>query len=251
MIKKAAWLHAKRNRETSDMMTIEQAIVGRQSIRGYLDKPVPRDMIERVLLTAGRAPSGSNIQPWRVYVLQGAAKDALSEEILALHKAGDEGTQGVQLLSGQVARSLSRAAPQDRLGALRPARHRPRRQGGMAAQHRQNYTFFGAPVGLIFTIDRDLELGSWLDTGMFIQSVMIAARGEGLETCPQAAFCPYHDVIQRRLDIPPTQQVVCGMAIGYADPEREDQCVPYRENSAVGVRDLGRLRLRRDDTDVE
>ena len=85
-------------------------------------------------------------------------------------------------------------------------------------QFARNYKFFDAPVGLIFTIDRDMELGSWLDTGMFIQSVMIAARGEGLETCSQAAFCQYHDVIQRRLGIPATQQVVCGMALGYGDP---------------------------------
>ena len=92
-------------------------------------------------------------------------------------------------------------------------------KAAMAAQHRQNFSFFGAPAGLIFTIDRDMELGSWLDTGMFIQSAMIAARGEGLETCAQAAFCQYHDVIQKRLNIPAGQQVVCGMALGYGDPD--------------------------------
>lgn len=201
------------------MMTVEQAIVGRQSIRGYLDKPVPREVLERVLLTAGRAPSGSNIQPWRVYVLQGAAKAGLSEEILALHRAGVEGGREynyypVAWRDPYLARR--RRTGWGLYGLLGIGRED---KAGMAEQHRQNYSFFGAPVGLIFTIDRDLELGSWLDTGMFIQSVMIAARGEGLETCSQAAFCNYHEVIQRRLAIPAAEQVVCGMALGYGDPD--------------------------------
>ena len=200
------------------MMTVEQAIVGRQSIRGYLDKPVPREVLERVLLTAGRAPSGSNIQPWRVYVLQGAVKEGLSEEILSLNKAGIEGKREynyypVDWRDPYLARR--RKTGWGLYGLLGLARDD---KAGMAAQHRQNYTFFGAPVGLIFTIDRDMELGSWLDTGMFIQSVMLAARGEGLETCSQAAFCQYHDVIQRRLSIPASEQVVCGMAVGFGDP---------------------------------
>jgi nitroreductase len=199
------------------MMTVEQAIVGRQSIRAYLDKPVPRQVLERVLQTAGRAPSGSNIQPWRVYVLEGAAKDALSAEIIARHSAGDEGEREynyypVNWREPYLARR--RKTGWGLYGLLGIGRED---KAAMAAQHRQNYTFFGAPVGLIFTIDRDLELGSWLDTGMFIQSVMIAARAEGLETCPQAAFCPYHEVIQRRLEIPAEQQFVCGMAVGYGD----------------------------------
>lgn len=200
------------------MMTIEQAIVGRQSIRAYLDKPVPREVLERVLAIAGRAPSGSNIQPWRVYVVEGAAKQALSDEILALHRAGDEGSREynyypVTWRDPYLARR--RRTGWGLYGLLGIGREN---KAAMAEQHRQNYTFFGAPVGLVFAIDRDMELGSWLDTGMFLQSVMLAARGEGLETCPQAAFCPYHDVVQRRLRIPADQQLVCGMAIGYADP---------------------------------
>ncbi|MEQ1612318.1 MAG: nitroreductase [Hyphomicrobiaceae bacterium] len=200
------------------MMTVEQAITGRQSIRGYLDKAVPREVLERVLLTAGRAPSGSNIQPWRVYVLQGAVKQSLSDEILALNKAGVEGKREynyypVEWRDPYLARR--RKTGWGLYGLLGLGRDD---KAGMTDQHRQNYTFFGAPVGLIFTIDRDMELGSWLDTGMFLQSLMIAARGEGLETCAQAAFCQYHDVIQQRLKIPAGQQVVCGMALGYADP---------------------------------
>jgi nitroreductase len=87
----------------------------------------------------------------------------------------------------------------------------------MHAQRRQNYEFFGAPTVIIFTIDRDLERGSWLDTGMFIQSIMIAARQFGLETIPQAALANYHEVLRARLAIPDTEMVICGMGIGYPD----------------------------------
>lgn len=200
------------------MMSVKEAIVGRQSIRAYLDKPVPREVLESVLVTAGRAPSGSNIQPWRVYIIEGAVKDGLSAEILALHKAGNQGNREYNYYP--VAWHDPYLARRRRngwglYGLLGIGRED---KAAMAEQHRQNYVFFGAPVGLIFTIDRDMQLGSWLDAGMFLQSVMLAARGEGLETCPQAAFCPYHDVIQRRLKIPEAEQVICGMAIGYGDP---------------------------------
>jgi nitroreductase len=201
------------------MMTVEDAIVGRQSIRAYLDKPVSREMIDRILMTAGRAPSGSNIQPWRVYVVAGAVKDALCAALVARHASGDEGKREynyypVKWRDPYLARR--RQTGWGLYGLLGIGRDD---KAAMAAQARQNFTFFGAPVGLIFTIDRDMELGSWLDTGMFIQSVMLAARGEGLETCPQAAFCQYHDVIQQRLAIPADQQVVCGMAVGWGDPD--------------------------------
>ena len=201
------------------MMTVEEAIVGRQSIRAYLPTAVPHDVLKRVLQIAGRAPSGSNIQPWHVYVLEGAAKDALCDELVARHASGDEGKREynyypVKWRDPYLARR--RETGWGLYGLLGIGRED---KTAMSAQARQNFTFFGAPAGLIFTIDRDMELGSWLDTGMFIQSVMIAARGDGLETCPQAAFCQYHDIIQARLKIPAEQQVICGMAIGYGDAD--------------------------------
>ena len=88
----------------------------------------------------------------------------------------------------------------------------------MHAQHARNFAFFDAPVGMIFTIARSLERGSWLDYGMFLQSLMIAARARGLDTCPQAAFAPYHRIIADALELPAGDMVVCGMALGYADP---------------------------------
>lgn len=200
------------------MMTVEEAITGRQSVRAYLDRPVERDKLERVLRIAGRAPSGSNIQPWFVHVLQGRVKRELGEALLALHRA---------------------QAPADREYAYYPEKWRDpyitrRRACGfglyktlgigrddkarMSEQHGLNFTFFGAPVGLIFSIDRDMEQGSWLDYGMFLQSVMIAARAEGLETCPQAAFAYQAPTVQRIVGIPPERMLVCGMSLGYADP---------------------------------
>lgn len=200
------------------MMSVAEAIEGRQSIRGFLDKPVPRAVLERVFEIAGRSPSGSNMQPWFVHVLQGRAKQALSDEILGLHHAGDLGRREynyypVTWRDPYLARR--RRNGWGLYGLLGIARDD---KAAMAEQHRKNYTFFGAPVGLIFSIDRDMERGSWLDMGMFIQSVMIAARGEGLDTCAQAAFCPYHEVVARHIALPSPRQIVCGMSVGYADP---------------------------------
>ena len=106
----------------------------------------------------------------------------------------------------------------------------------MHAQHRRNYLFFDAPVGLIFSIDRDLEQGSWLDYGMFLQSIMVAARGFEFETCPQAAWLAYWDVLQRRLGIPAEQTILCGMAMGYPDPnEKVNAFTPDRMPAAECV----------------
>lgn len=200
------------------MLSVQDAITGRRSIRAYLDKAVPRDVLERVLQVAARAPSGSNIQPWKVYVLQGAAKDRFVTDLTAAQAAGDKGQREydyypIEWRDPYLARR--RACGFGLYKTLGIGREDKAR---MAAQHGQNFTFFGAPVGLMFTIDRDMEKGSWLDYGMFVQSVMLAARGEGLETCPQAAFAYYAPTVQRLLDIPPTEMVVCGMSLGYADP---------------------------------
>lgn len=89
----------------------------------------------------------------------------------------------------------------------------------MQEQHARNYAFFDAPVGLIFTIDRIMRQGSWLDYGTFLQNIMIAARGRGLDTCPQQAFAPFHRIVERELGLARTEMVVCGMALGHADPD--------------------------------
>jgi nitroreductase len=200
------------------MMTVEEAVAGRRSIRAFLPTPVPRELIERVLRTAGRAPSGSNVQPWRVWVLEGAAREEIVREAVSRYDRGEVGQREynyypVKWREPYLARR--RACGWGLYGTLGIAREEKAR---MHAQHARNYCFFDAPVGLIFSIDRDLEKGSWLDTGMFLQSIMVAARQFGLETCPQAAWLTYWEMLQRRLRIPPEQTIVCGMALGYPDP---------------------------------
>ena len=199
------------------MMSVAEAIIGRQSIRAFqADRPVARETLEKILEIAGRAPSGSNIQPWKVWVVTGAARDAISEACHARHMAGDQGEREynyypVNWRDPYLARRRETGwGLYGLLGIEKGDRE------AMKRQHGRNFLFFDAPVGLFFTLERDLELGSWLDCGMFIQSVMLAARGEGLETCAQAAFCNYHDTVTQLLGVPADQQLICGMSLGYA-----------------------------------
>jgi nitroreductase len=197
----------------------------RRSTRGFLDKPVPKQMLVDLLHAAARAPSGTNMQPWRVYVLTGAAKDCLSREVLARRELEPH-----------------REKPPKPYGEydynpeplFEPFLSRRRKVGfdlyqlhGVAKGDRaaswaiagRNFEFFGAPVGLIFTIDKSLQQGSWLDYGIFLQSLMLAAADVGLDTCAQAAWRHYHDIIRPLCGIPGNEIVVCGMSLGYGDME--------------------------------
>jgi nitroreductase len=202
---------------------VDAAITTRRSVRAFLPTPIPRQTIEDILAVASRAPSGVNTQPWKVTVLTGAAKDTLSQKILAAHDANfAAGSTGADV--GEYDYYPSEWVPPyierrrkvgwDLYGLLGIAKGDKAR---MHAQHGRNYTFFGAPVGLIFTIDRILRQGSWLDYGMFLQNVMTAARARGLDTCPQAAFIGFYNVIEEALQLPRTEMVVCGMSLGHAD----------------------------------
>jgi len=200
-------------------MTVEEAITGRRSIRAFLSKPVPRALIEQILEIASRAPSGNNAQPWRVWVLEGEAKEQLARDLYERFMRDEPAHYDYfyymrQWREPYLARR--RKTGWGLYGLLGIAKGD---RAASKAQHARNFLFFDAPVGLFFTIDRDLGLGAWLDYGMFLQSIMIAARSFGLETCPQAAFCQYHHIIEKRLGIPSDQILVCGMALGYADPE--------------------------------
>jgi nitroreductase len=203
---------------------VDAAIASRRSLRAFLPTPVPRQTIEAILAVASRAPSGVNTQPWKVTVLTGAAKQRLSQKILAAHDANAAaGSSGADVgeydyyptewASPYVERR--RKVGWDLYGLLGIAKTDKAR---MHAQHGRNYRFFDAPVGLIFTIDRILRQGSWLDYGMFLENIMVAARGRGLDTCPQAAFIGFHKIIREELALPDSEMVVCGMSLGYADP---------------------------------
>lgn len=212
---------------------VDDAITSRHSIRAYLPTPVPRETIEEILRVAARAPSGTNTQPWRVHVLTGAAKQQLSAAIkTAFDDPAERATHSeeyayypTQWQSPYIDRR--RKVGWDLYGLLGIGKTDKAR---MHAQHGRNYAFFDAPVGLIFTIDRVMQQGSWLDYGMFLQSIMVAARARGLDTCPQAAFTQFHRVIEAQLGLGPGEMVVCGMSLGVADPQAiENTLITERE----------------------
>ena len=217
----------------SQQEIVDAAITSRHSIRAFLPDPVAREDIERILAVAARAPSGTNTQPWKVYVVSGESKQRLSAAILEAHNDPQLASQHTEEYAYYPREWVSpfidrrRKVGWDLYALLGLTRDN---KAGMSAQHGRNYQFFDAPVGFIFTIERILEQGSWLDYGMFLQNIMVAARGRGLATCPQAAFTQYHRIIEAQLGIPASEMVVCGMALGHADPARiENSLITARE----------------------
>jgi len=198
---------------------VSDAITGRQSIRAFLsDKTVSDEQVASLLNVAARAPSGSNIQPWHVYVVRGERKAAITEACSARFLNGDEGAYEYHYYPRAWREPYIGRRRQTGFGLYGLLGVDRQDVASVQGYRVQNYQFFGAPVGLFFTIDRDMEQGSWLDYGMFLQSFMLAAREAGLESCAQAAFCPYHDSVMPLLGAPDEQMLVCGMSLGYADP---------------------------------
>ena len=209
---------------------IAAALATRRSVRGFSRQPVECRVIEQILALASRAPSMTNTQPWRVHVLTGAARDRLCAKVLAAHEADQHPAIEYDYYPKQWKEPyLGRRrqigwALYGLLGIGKGDRSGTKRQSG------RNFDFFGAPVGMMFTLDRDLGLGSWLDLGMFLENIMIAARGAGLDTCPQAAFANYHAIIRDELAIPADEILVCGMALGHEDKsEKANELVSPRE----------------------
>jgi nitroreductase len=213
------------------MNSVDAAIATRRSIRRYLPTAVPVETVEAILDVAARAPSGTNMQPWRGYALAGAARDALVTTVQAAFDAQDPShQQEVQYYPDEFFEpylSRRRTVGWNLYGLLGISKGEA---GRIKAQHRRNFQFFDAPVGLIFTIERRLATGSWLDYGMFLENIMIAARGRGLDTCAQAAWAHFHRAIRPVLRVSEDETVVCGMALGYADPAApENTLVTSRE----------------------
>jgi nitroreductase len=213
---------------------IEQAIAGRRSVRAFKPDPVARELVTRILDVAARAPSGTNMQPWRVYVLAGATKDLLSKALVEEHAAGTPDVSSAeyryypaQFFEPYLTRR--RKVGFDLYGVLGIQRGDTE---AMRRQHARNFVFFDAPVGLIFTMDRRLEIGSWLDYGMFLQNVMIAARAHELETCAQAAFAPFHQTVRRYVPIPDSEILLCGMSLGYEDTDAPENRLRTERNPA-------------------
>jgi nitroreductase len=198
---------------------IADAIRSRRSVRQYHETPIAPETIRHVLALAANAPSGSNLQPWNVFVFTGSPLAALGTAIKTAFLTGEPGHgREYKYYTDPVAepyRSRQRACGWGLYGSVGIAKGD---REGSRAQRAKNYDFFGAPVGLVFTIDRSLEIGSWMDLGAFLQSIMLAARGFGLDTCAQASIGEYHKIVRAHAPVSDQHIVVCGMAMGYADP---------------------------------
>ncbi|WP_315923587.1 nitroreductase [Mesorhizobium sp. SP-1A] len=208
---------------SDETVIVDEAILSRRSVRAFLPDAVDDETVREILRIASRAPSGTNMQPWKVYVTKGETKQRIGDAILNSGVRAEKAEWDEykyypdQFFEPYLARR--RANGYGLYSVLGIGRREVDR---MRAQHDRNFVFFDAPVGMIFTIDRRLNQGSWIDYGMFLQNIMIAARARGLHTCPQAAFAPYHRQIRPVLGISDEEIVVCGMALGHEDKSRPE-----------------------------
>jgi nitroreductase len=211
---------------------VSSVVRSRRATRAFKPLPLDRQLVEGILEDAATAPSGANIQPWRVYVVSGSAKDELADAMLAASRAG---SVPAAAHFPDPLPEVFRARLQDfgaryygSLGIDRndaPARTR---------QSERNLSFFGAPVGLLFSIDRRLKHHSWIDLGLFAQNVMIAAKARGIDTCPQVSFAPFHEVIASHLEMAPEEVTAFGMSMGYGDPDAKVNRAPMPRESVRG-----------------
>ena len=207
------------------MDTIEQlpqntalaAITSRKSIRGFLPDAIPAQLLHTLLQTASRAPSGSNIQPWHVHVVSGQARDALSAALLEAFHANTPNQCEYQYYPKEWREPYLARRRENGWSLYNILGIQKGDKDAIQRQHARNFEFFDAPVVLFVTLDNDMEQGSWLDTGMFIQNIMIAARALGLHTCPQVALVNYPAIVKQHLAIPAEQTLVCGISLGYED----------------------------------
>jgi nitroreductase len=199
-------------------MKVSEALVTRKSVRAFKPDSVSRETVEKLLALAARAPSGGNLQPWKVHVLIGAAKDELVRRAKARMLENPRG--GVpeyhiyppELTEPYKTRRF--VVGEQMYATMGIAREN---KAGRLQQFVRNWEFFGAPVGMIFSIERQMQQGQWSDLGGFLQSIMLLAREHGLHTCAQEAWAPFHEVIRDYLKVPQEEIIFCGMALGYAD----------------------------------
>ena len=209
---------------------VEKAIASRRAVRAFLPDPVDPALVRRLIELAAQAPSGTNMQPWRLRVLGPRTRAKLETALVAAlddPSPREEEYRYYPVAFREPYLSRRRKVGWDLYGLLGVAKGD---HAGMRRQTEANLRFFGAPVALMLTVDRDLEIGSWLDLGAFIQTLLIAAQGHGLDSCPQAIFARFHQVVRRELSIPQSEIVVCGIALGKADPDAPaNRLVPERE----------------------
>jgi nitroreductase len=196
---------------------MSSVVRSRRATRAFKATPLGRQAVQEILSEAVCAPSGANIQPWRVYVLSGAVKDGLTKVLVSASRAG---TAPAPAHFPEPLPDVFRDRLQD-FGARYYASLGIERSDAAARtrQTERNYAFFGAPVGLIFSIDRRLKAHSWIDLGLFAQTVMLAAKARGIDTCPQVAFAQFHEPIASYLQMPQEEITAFGMSMGYGDPQ--------------------------------
>jgi nitroreductase len=206
---------------TPTQSAVDEVMNGRYSCRAFLPTPVPEALVAEILSIASRAPSGTNIQPWKVWVLTGDTQKRVSNSLLAAFDDPEEAATHSDPYQYYPKQWTSPYIDRRRKVGIELYRLLDIPKGDakrMHEQHARNYSFFDAPVGLIFTVDRVMEQGSWLDYGMFLQNVMLAAKARGLDTCPQAALIQFHRIIREEVGIPDNETMICGMSLGYGDP---------------------------------
>jgi nitroreductase len=199
-------------------MKVSDAIATRKTMRAFKPDPVSRETIEKIISLAARAPSGGNVQPWKVHALIGAARDELVRRVAEFRKQHPMGTPPEYHIYPPALTEPYKTR-RFRVGEMMYATMNIPREDKAAriAFFSRNWEFFGASVGLIFTIDRQMQQGQWADLGMFLQNIMLLAREHGLHTCPQEAWAMFHPQIREYLNVPENEMIFCGMAVGYAD----------------------------------
>ena len=218
---------------------VDAAIGSRRAVRAFANTPVSAAVVKEILNLASRAPSGSNMQPWKVYVVTGKAKNDLSKAIInnkakqALEKSRIWKYYPDVLPPLYKARQRKIGWDLYGLAGIKKGDHEASKQF-----RNNNFKFFGAPIGMIFTISNELEVGSWIDYGCFLQNIMIAARGRGLHTCPQAIFAEAPLPIREILMISEEETIVCGMALGYID---NDAAVNRLETERSSVNEFAKF----------
>lgn len=197
----------------------EAAILSRRAVRGFLPTPVDHATVEHLLDVSARAPSGTNMQPWRVVALAGTELNTFREALAAEFLAGGKEARDYQYYPDPFFEpylSRRRKVGWDLYGHLGIAKGESAK---MREQVAHNLRFFDAPVGLVCLIDRRLQIGSWIDYGMFLQNIAVAARARGLDTCHMAVFAQFAGTIRRLLGLPENDVVMCGVALGHEDPD--------------------------------
>lgn len=198
------------------MISVTEAVNSRHSTRAFLDKAVSLELLRSILTTAARSPSGGNLQPWNVYAMMGADLAELKKKVRENIKGGREGLEYTIYPNplGEAFNLRRKKCGEDLYAAIKVPRED---KAGRERQFGRNYEFFGAPVGLIFAIDRQFGHAQWVHMGMFIQTIMLLAQEAGLATCAQEAWAGMHKTVAVHLALPPELMVYCGMSMGYAD----------------------------------